>query len=127
VSLRPAEGHGPSTEALISSVDDGFYVVGDKSWSIDMQRYNFQFTGQRFFKIEKGKLAGQVKDLAYQSRTTDFWGAMQAVGGESTYVLGGAFNCGKGQPSQTAPVSHGCPSALFRGINVLNTLSESGR
>ncbi|MGO9965500.1 MAG: TldD/PmbA family protein [Acidimicrobiales bacterium] len=127
VSLRPAPGSGPSTEELISSVEDGFYVVGDKSWSIDMQRYNFQFTGQRFFKIAKGKLAGQVKDLAYQSRTTEFWGAMQAVGGESTYRLGGAFNCGKGQPSQVAPVSHGCPSALFRGINVLNTRAESGR
>jgi TldD protein len=127
VSLRPAPGHGPSTEELISAVDDGFYVVGDKSWSIDMQRYNFQFTGQRFFRIEKGKLAGQVRDLAYQSRTTDFWGAMQAVGGESTYHLGGAFNCGKGQPGQVAPVSHGCPSALFRGINVLNTRAESGR
>ncbi len=52
---------------------------------------------------------------------------MQAVGGESTYHLGGAFNCGKGQPGQVAPVSHGCPSALFRGINVLNTRAESGR
>ena len=103
------------------------HIVGDKSWSIDMQRYNFQFTGQRFFRIEKGRLAGQVRDLAYQSRTTDFWGAMEAVGGESTYLLGGAFNCGKGQPGQVAPVSHGCPSALFRGINVLNTRAESGR
>jgi TldD protein len=127
VSLRPAPGKGPTTEELISSVEDGFYVVGDKSWSIDMQRYNFQFSGQRFFRIENGRLAGQVKDLAYQSRTTEFWGAMQAVGGESTYHLGGAFNCGKGQPGQVAPVSHGCPSALFRGINVLNARAESGR
>ena len=127
VSLRPASGYGPTTEELISSVEKGFYVVGDKSWSIDMQRYNFQFTGQRFFRIDNGKLAGQVRDLAYQSRTTEFWGAMQAVGGESTYRLGGAFNCGKGQPGQIAPVSHGCPSALFRGINVLNTRTESGR
>jgi TldD protein len=127
VSLRPSPGDGPTTEELISSVEKGFYVVGDKSWSIDMQRYNFQFTGQRFFRIDDGKLAGQVRDLAYQSRTTEFWGAMQAVGGEATYRLGGAFNCGKGQPSQIAAVSHGCPSALFRGINVLNTRTESGR
>ncbi len=127
VSLRAAPGDGPTTDELISAVDDGFYVVGDKSWSIDMQRYNFQFTGQRFFKIERGRLAGQVKDLAYQSRTTDFWGAMEAVGGASTYLLGGAFNCGKGQPGQVAPVSHGCPSALFRGVNVLNARAESGR
>ena len=127
VSLRPAPGEGPSTAELISAVDNGFYVLGDKSWSIDMQRYNFQFTGQRFFKIEKGQLVGQVKDLAYQSRTTEFWGAMEAVGGEPTYRLGGAMNCGKGQPGQVAPVSHGCPPALFRGINVLNTRTEAGR
>jgi TldD protein len=92
-----------------------------------MQRYNFQFTGQRFFRIEGGRLAGQLRDVAYQSSTTDFWGAMEAVGGESTYVLGGAFNCGKGQPGQVAPVSHGCPSALFRQISILNARAESGR
>jgi len=127
VSLQPAGGDGPTTEDLISGVDRGLYVVGDKSWSIDMQRYNFQFTGQRFFRIVGGKLAGQVRDVAYQATTTDFWGSMEAVGGQSTYLLGGAFNCGKGQPGQVAPVSHGSPAALFRAVRVLNTRSESGR
>jgi TldD protein len=125
VSLQPAAG-GPSTDELISRVKRGIYIVGDKSWSIDMQRYNFQFTGQRFYRIVDGRLAGQVRDVAYQATTTDFWGAMEAVGGPQTYVLGGAFNCGKGQPGQTAPVSHGCPSALFRGIRILNTVAEGG-
>ena len=127
VSLAHSGADGPSTEDLIAGVDRGVYIVGDKSWSIDMQRYNFQFTGQRFYRIEGGKLAGQVKDVAYQATTTDFWGAMEAVGGESTWVLGGAFNCGKGQPGQVAPVSHGCPSVLVRGVRVLNTREESGR
>jgi TldD protein len=126
VSLQPGT-EDLSTEDLISRVEDGVYVVGDKSWSIDMQRYNFQFTGQRFFRIRDGRLDGQVRDMAYQATTTDFWGAMEAVGGPSTWRLGGAFNCGKAQPGQVAPVSHGCPSALFRGINVLNTREESGR
>lgn len=119
-----AEPSGPSTDELISSVEDGLYVVGDKSWSIDMQRYNFQFTGQRFHRIVGGRIVGQVRDVAYQATTTDFWGSMEAVGGPDTWVLGGAFNCGKGQPGQVAPVSHGCPSAVFRGVNVLNTLAE---
>jgi TldD protein len=123
VSLQP-DPAGPSTEELISAVDRGIYIVGDKSWSIDMQRYNFQFTGQRFFRIENGKLAGQVKDVAYQATTTDFWRSLEAVGNPSTYVLGGAFNCGKGQPGQVAPVSHGSPAALFRGVSVLNTQAE---
>jgi TldD protein len=126
VSLQPAE-NGPSTDELISSVDRGIYVVGDKSWSIDMQRYNFQFTGQRFFRIENGKLAGQLRDVAYQATTTDFWGSLEAVGGPQTYLLGGAFNCGKGQPGQVAAVSHGCPTSLFRGIRILNTQAEAGR
>jgi TldD protein len=123
VSLQPAAG-GPSAEELIAGVEDGIYILGDKSWSIDMQRYNFQFTGQRFFKISSGRLAGQLRDVAYQATTTDFWGAMEALGGPQTYVLGGAFNCGKGQPGQVAPVSHGCPAALMRGVRILNTAQE---
>jgi TldD protein len=116
-----------STDDLIGRVERGIYVIGDKSWSIDMQRYNFQFTGQRFFAIDGGKLAGQVRDVAYQATTTDFWGAMDAVGGQRTWVLGGAFNCGKAQPGQVAAVSHGCPAALFRDIRILNTTAERGQ
>jgi TldD protein len=126
VSLQPAE-NGPTTDELIAGVENGLYIVGDKSWSIDMQRYNFQFTGQRFHRIKDGKIVGQVRDAAYQSMTTDFWGSMEAVGGPQTYVLGGAFNCGKGQPGQVAAVSHGCPSALFRQVRILNTTQEAGR
>ncbi|MDQ1322283.1 MAG: TldD protein [Actinomycetota bacterium] len=126
VSLQPG-ADGLSTADLISRVADGIYVVGDKSWSIDMQRYNFQFTGQRFFRIRNGRLDGQLRDVAYQATTTEFWNSMEGVGGPSTWRLGGAFNCGKAQPGQVAAVSHGCPSALFRGVNVLNTRNEAGR
>jgi TldD protein len=126
VSLQPGV-EDLSTADLISRVDNGIYIVGDKSWSIDMQRYNFQFTGQRFYRIRDGRLDGQVRDVAYQATTTDFWNSMEAVGGASTWRLGGAFNCGKAQPGQVAAVSHGCPSALFRRVNVLNTVEESGR
>ncbi len=123
VSLQPTP-EPVTLDDLIGGVDEGLYIVGDKSWSIDMQRYNFQFTGQAFYRIRHGRIVGQVKDVAYQSRTTDFWNALDGIGGPSTYVLGGAFNCGKGQPGQVAPVSHGCPAARFRRINVLNTTAE---
>jgi TldD protein len=128
VSLRPSPERdgGPSEEDLFGRVERGIYVVGDKSWSIDMQRYNFQFTGQRFYRIENGRLAGQLRDVAYQATTTDFWNSMEAVGGTQTYELGGAFNCGKAQPGQVASVSHGCPTSLFRDVNVLNTTAEAG-
>ena len=92
-----------------------------------MQRFNFQFTGQQFHRIENGRVVGQLRDVAYQASTTDFWGAMEAVGGPQTFLLAGALNCGKGQPGQIGAVSHGAPAALFRDINVLNTRSEAGR
>jgi TldD protein len=123
VSLHPA-ADDTSVGDLIGRVENGLFIEGDKSWSIDMQRYNFQFTGQRFWAIKDGRLAGQVRDAAYQATTTDFWGSMEAVGGADTWQLMGALNCGKGQPGQSAPVSHGAPVALFRGVNVLNTEAE---
>ncbi|HET7387034.1 MAG TPA: TldD/PmbA family protein [Nocardioidaceae bacterium] len=129
VSLQPSgdqNSPGPDTDELIGGVERGLYVVGDKSWSIDMQRYNFQFTGQRFYRIENGRLAGQVRDAAYQATTTEFWNSMEAVGGPQTWILGGAFNCGKAQPGQVASVSHGCPTSLFRGVRILNTTAEAG-
>jgi TldD protein len=126
VSLQPAPG-GTSTDDLIERVEHGLYVVGDKSWSIDQQRYNFQFTAQRFYRITNGRLAGQVKDAAYQGRTPDFWGALDGLGDRSTFELGGAANCGKAQPGQVAAVSHGAPATLFRAVNVLNTAQEGQR
>lgn len=124
VSLQPA-ADGPDLAGLLAGVTDGIFVVGDKSWSIDMQRYNFQFTGQRFFRVRSGRIVGQVRDVAYQSSTPRFWGSLAAVGGPATYLLGGALNCGKAQPGQVAPVSHGCPAAVFSGVRVLNTEREA--
>jgi len=126
VSLA-ADPTGPTLEELIGGVERGIYVSVTGRGRSTCSATNFQFTGQRFFRIENGRLAGQLKDVAYQATTTDFWGSMAALGGPSTYHLGGAMNCGKGQPGQVAPVSHGCPPALFRGVNVLNTVSEGGR
>jgi TldD protein len=126
VSLLPAED-GPDGRPDLQ-VDDGLYVLGDKSWSIDMQRYNFQFTAQRFVRIRNGGLAGQLSATSpTRARTT----AVLALAGRcrraETWWLGGAFNCGKAQPGQVAPVSHGCPVALLRGVNVLNTAQEGQR
>jgi TldD protein len=120
VSLEP--GPKPLTEQdIIGATDDGVYVKGDASFSIDHQRYNFQFSGQTFWEIKGGKIASQLRDLAYQSNTPEFWNACDMLGGQSTYLLGGAFGDGKGQPSQSNSVSHGCPIARFQKVNILNT------
>jgi TldD protein len=126
VSLRPAGG-GPDRAALIAGVEDGIYVAGSDSWSIDTRREHFQFTAQRCHRIRAGRLDGQLSGVAYQGRTTEFWGALEAVGGPQTYGLYGADLCGKGQPVQTSAMSHGCPAALFRGVSVARAGPEHGR
>jgi len=120
VSLEPG-ARDTSLDELVAGVEKGILIHGDGSWSIDQQRYNFQFGGQTFREISKGKIAGMMRDVAYQSRSTDFWGACDGLGGRSTYQLNGSFVDGKGEPGQVGVVSHGCPAARFRQINVLNT------
>ena len=120
VSLRP--GEKPLTPAqMIAGVDKGIYIVGDGSFSIDQQRYNFQFSGKLFYEIKGGKLAGMLRDVAYQANTREFWNSCVQVCDRRDYRLGGAFNDGKGEPPQSSAVSHGSSTARFNGVNVLNT------
>ncbi|PWU13700.1 MAG: TldD protein [Verrucomicrobia bacterium] len=123
VSLEPARGN-VSLEDLMGGIDNGILIFGNGSWSIDQQRYNFQFGGQTFWEIKNGKRGEMLRDVAYQSRTTDFWHACDGLGGRATYELNGAANDGKGEPGQANAVSHGCPVTRFRQINVLNTAAK---
>jgi TldD protein len=120
VNLLP--GTKPLTlEQLIADTEDAILVKGRGSYSIDHQRYNFQFGGQLFYEIKNGKVARLINDVAYQARTPEFWQACDAICDESEYYVGGTFSDGKGEPMQSNPVSHGCAPARFRQINVLNT------
>jgi TldD protein len=121
VNLLPNAQRDVSVEELVSGVENGILIDGDGSFSIDQQRYNAQFGGQVFKEIKNGRITGPLKDVAYQMRTPEFWNGMDLIGGRSTYFVGGSFNDGKGQPSQSNAVSHGCPAARFRGVNVINT------
>jgi TldD protein len=120
VSLLPG-AKDISYEDIIAGTDRGIAIEGDGSFSIDQQRYNAQFGGQVFHEIKGGKIVGQLKDVAYQMRTPDFWNSMDMIGGAKSYFMGGAFNDGKGQPPQSNAVSHGCVPSRFRNINVINT------
>ena len=125
VSLQPGKAK-LSVAQMIADVEDGIYIVGDGSFSIDQQRYNAQFGGQLFFEIKQGKIAQQIEDVAYQIRTPEFWNACAGICDESDYRLGGSFFDGKGQPSQISSVSHGSSTARFNGINVINTARSLG-
>ncbi len=120
VSLRPNK-KDLSADDIIKDVEDGIYIVGRGSYSIDQQRYNFQFGGQLFYRIKNGKIDGLVEDVAYQSNTQEFWNSCSALAGKSDYRISGSFFDGKGQPMQVSAVSHGCPTTRFNKVNVINT------
>ena len=121
VSLQPGSDPKLTTAEMIKGVERGIYIVGDGSFSIDQQRYNFQFGGQLFYEIKDGAIVGMLRDVAYQSNTQEFWNSCAAVCGENDYALGGSFFDGKGQPEQVSAVSHGAATARFNKVKVLNT------
>lgn len=113
-------------EEMVKGVENGIYIVGDGSFSIDQQRYNAQFGGQLFYEIKDGKVTRPIEDVAYQIRTPEFWNSCVAVCDERDYRLGGSFFDGKGQPGQVSAVSHGSATARFNGANVINTARSLG-
>ncbi len=120
VSLQPSKD-GLKVADMIKNTEKGIYMFGRNSYSIDQQRYNFQFSGQLAFEIKNGQIAGLVKDAAYQANTQEFWNACSAIAGEQDYRLGGSFFDGKGQPGQVSAVSHGCSTTKFKGVSIINT------
>jgi TldD protein len=120
ISLLPGD-KDLSLDDIVSATSRGILVRNSGSYSIDHQRYNFQFSGQAFFEVRNGRIAGALRDVAYQSSTPQFWNSMDLIGGRSSYWMGGAFNDGKGEPSQSNSVSHGCVPARFRNVRILNT------
>lgn len=125
VSLQPGK-EKKSIDDLIKGVEKGIYIIGDGSFSIDQQRYNFQFGGQLFYEIKNGKIVGMLRDVAYQANSQEFWNSCVGIADASDYRLGGAFGDGKGQPPQSNAVSHGSSTARFNGVNVINTARNIG-
>ncbi|MEL6924729.1 MAG: TldD/PmbA family protein [Bacteroidota bacterium] len=110
-----------SVEDMISDVDKGIYIAGRGSYSIDQQRYNFQFGGTVFYEIKNGKIAGPLNDVAYQSNTQEFWNSCTKICDDRDYRMFGSFFDGKGQPGQISAVSHGSSTTRFDNVNVINT------
>ena len=125
ISLEPSPTK-MSVADMIGGVENGIYILGDGSFSIDQQRYNAQFGGQLFYEIKNGKITRQIEDVAYQIRTPEFWNACAGSCDASDYRTFGSFFDGKGQPAQSSAVSHGSSTTRFNGINVINTARTLG-
>ena len=113
--LEPGEG---TLDDLLADVDDGVYLETNKSWSIDDKRLNFQFGTQIAWEIKNGKRGRMLRDATYTGITPQFWGSLDAVAGPDAWQMQGLTNCGKGQPGQSAHVSHGAAPCRFRNVQV---------
>ncbi|MCB5228467.1 MAG: TldD/PmbA family protein [Candidatus Cloacimonetes bacterium] len=118
-NLYMLPGKEPLTPSqLIADTEDGVYIQGRGSFSIDQHRVNFQFGGDFFWEIKNGKLHRPLKKVLYKSNNPEFWNSCDAICDERFWRPFGVINCGKGQPSQTARMTHGSSVARFRNIRV---------
>jgi TldD protein len=116
VNLLPRPGM--TLDDIVADTDDGLYLASNRSWSIDDRRLNFQFATEVAYEIKGGKKGRLFKNPTYTGITYEFWRSMDAVGDESSWVMMGTPNCGKGEPGQGAHVGHGCSGARFRDVQV---------
>jgi TldD protein len=116
-SLEPGE-EPLSLDELIGDTKDGILIDGEGSYSIDQKRVNFQFGGDCFWEIKNGKVTGMLRDVTYQAITTEFWGALDALCDKRFWEPRGAMYCGKGDPAQSAQMTHASVPARFRQIQV---------
>ena len=107
-----------SLDQLINDTKDGIYIEGMGSFSIDQMRCNFQFGGDAFWEVKNGQITRMLKNVTYQSMTTEFWNACDAICDQRFWVPNGVLNCGKGDPMQISQMTHGAAPARFRGISV---------
>ncbi len=107
-----------SLDDLIGDTKDGIYMMGRDSFSIDQMRMNFQFGSNMAYRIRDGRLAEPLRDVIYQSISTEFWRSCDAICDADHWQMHGVFNCGKGQPMQLAKMTHGAAPARFRNIRV---------
>jgi predicted Zn-dependent protease len=115
LNLEPGED---SPAAIIADIEEGVYMEANRSWSIDDQRYKFQFGCEYAKRIENGKLTKTLRNPNYRGTTLDFWHRLSRIGNSETWEIYGTPYCGKGEPNQAIRVGHGSPVCAFEEVEV---------
>jgi TldD protein len=102
-------------EELIEDVKHGIYMKSFTEWNIDDKRFNQRYIGREAYLVEKGELKNPVARPIIETTTEKFWTSVDAVSKEVKFD---AATCGKGDPSQGAPVYTGGPCLRLRGVFV---------
>jgi TldD protein len=122
VSLQ-ANSKDVTLDDLIGGVDNGSISSATRAGRLTCSAITFSSPGRSFFRIRHGKLAGQLKDVAYQSRTPDFWNALDGSAARPRMCSAGPSIAARDSLDRLRPLPTDA-GALFRQINVLNTAEE---
>ncbi|NJL88060.1 MAG: TldD/PmbA family protein [Leptolyngbyaceae cyanobacterium SM1_1_3] len=120
INLEPGDY---TFEDLIGNIEHGVYMQANRSWSIDDQRYKFQFGCEYAQLIEQGQLTKTLRNPNYRATTPQFWQSLMAVGDRSTWQVYGTPFCGKGEPNQAIRVGHGAPVCAFEAVEIFGGAS----
>lgn len=104
-----------SEEELIRDVKLGVYMKSFMEWNIDDRRFNNRYVGSEAYLIKNGKIAYPVINPAIEITTPALYAAIDAAA--KNFELHSA-TCGKGEPMQGIPVTHGGPSLRLRKIRL---------
>ncbi len=115
INLEPGSS---SFAEILAGIDHGVFMETNRSWSIDDQRYKFQFGCEYAKLIEQGQLTKTLRNPNYRATTPQFWRSLIQVGDRSTWEIYGTPYCGKGEPNQVIRVGHASPVCAFTNVEV---------
>ena len=102
-------------DELVEDVSRGVFIKTFMEWNIDDRRYNQRYVGLEAYLIEKGEITSCVRNPVLEITTPGLYGSVDAVGKTIEFE---AATCGKGEPEQGAPVSHGGPPIRLRKVRI---------
>ena len=104
-----------SEKELIESARTGVYFKTFTEWNIDDRRYNNRYVSSEAYLIQNGRITKPLRNVVFEITTPKIYSSIEAVG--SNFELHAA-PCGKGEPMQEMPVTHGGGSLKLVNIKL---------
>ena len=121
LAVAPATGSDGYDE-LLAGVTDGLAI---EEASADMDFQDSTGMGQgRVYEVKHGRKTARIAQAAFLFRSTEFWKALEALGGEASVRRYGRSEA-KGAPPQRCFYSVSAPPARVKQISLINPLRKA--
>ena len=109
-------------DALVAGLADGM-AMEEAGADMDFQ-HSTGMGGGRAYEVKRGKRTARIPGAAFLFRSTEFWKALQALGGAASLRRYGREDM-KGAPAQHCYYSVSAPPALVKQISFINPLRKA--